>query len=409
MLEFGRLRAGAAACFGLALVACDNESSGELLPAQPDPVSTVRVATFNVSLYRDAPDALVADLAEPGSEQLTALKAIIGQVDPDILVLNEFDYDGDGAALAAFAEFLDLGYDHRLALPSNTGIRSGVDYDGDGQSDHPEGSREYGNDAFGYGIFPGQYAIALLSRHPIDEGAVRTFRELLWKDMPDNLLPTDYYSDAARDVFRLSSKTHADVPVEIGSETLHMVLAHPTPPGFDGEKDRNGRRNHDEIRLLLDYVTGTGDEWLSDDEGVPGGLSDGAAFVIAGDLNADPVDGAEVVGVERSAIAELLAHPRTVDPEPRSFGGTAATARQGDANEDQAGDPSLDTADFSDRTVGNLRVDYVIPSSNLKVVDAGVFWPDQDEPGYDLVGPGYPVVSSDHRMVWVDLVWPPAD
>ena len=29
----------------------------------------------------------------------------------------------------------------------------------------------------------------------------------------------------------------------------------PTPPAFDGEEDRNGRRNHDEIRFWVDYVS----------------------------------------------------------------------------------------------------------------------------------------------------------
>ncbi len=39
------------------------------------------------------------------------------------------------------------------------------------------------------------------------------------------------------------------------------------------------------------------------------------------------------------------------------------------------GDPTLDTADFPDDTVGNLRVDYVLPSNGLDVLAADVFWP----------------------------------
>ena len=31
-------------------------------------------------------------------------------------------------------------------------------------------------------------------------------------------------------------------------------MSHPTPPVFDGPEDRNGRRNHDEIRFWADYV-----------------------------------------------------------------------------------------------------------------------------------------------------------
>ncbi|WP_198912330.1 endonuclease/exonuclease/phosphatase family protein [Parvularcula mediterranea] len=363
--------------------------------------SLLRVATFNVSLYRDEGGALLSDLQTDENPQLEAVRAIIDRVDPQILVLNEFDYEPSGETLDLFAEQLGLGYDYRLSLPSNTGVPSGADLDGDGRADHPQGSREYGNDAFGYGIHPGQYAIAILSKYPIDEEAVRTFRTLRWKDVPNNLLPTEFYSEEAQEVFRLSSKTHADVPVEVDGETIHMILAHPTPPGFDGPEDRNGRRNHDEIRLLTEYVGGAG--WIVDDEGGVGGLSEDAKFFIAGDLNSDPADGDQLEGTEQKAISALIAHPRVQDALPASSGGTAASANQGGANEGQSGDPAYDTSDFSDRRVGNLRVDYVLPSSNLEVVGSGVFWPAPDEPGFELVGPGYPPVSSDHRLVWVDV------
>ncbi|GGY38277.1 endonuclease/exonuclease/phosphatase family protein [Parvularcula lutaonensis] len=371
-------------------------------PSNPEPL---RIATFNVSLYRSEGGQLLEDLREDADPQIEAVREVIRRVDPDILVLNEFDHDETGEALALFAQQLDLGYDHWLSLPSNTGVPSGVDYDGDGRADHPEGSREYGNDSFGYGVHPGQYAIAILSRYPIDKGGVRTFRELLWKDMPGNLLPTEFYSEEAQQVFRLSSKTHADVPVMVGDETLHMILAHPTPPGFDGPEDRNGRRNHDEIRLIENYIDGA--DWLVDDAGKAGGLDAGAYFVIAGDLNADPVDGDVPDGIEPHAIVSLLQNPQLTDPEPRSAGGVEAAERQGGNNLRQSGDPALDTGDFSDSRVGNLRIDYVLPSSNLDVVGSGVFWPAEGEDGFDLVGPGFPPVSSDHRMVWVDLLFPP--
>ena len=57
-------------------------------------------------------------------------------------------------------------------------------------------------------------------------------------------------------VLRLSCKIHWDVPVQIGSETVHFLVSHPTPPAFDGPEDRNGRRNHDEIRFWADYIPG---------------------------------------------------------------------------------------------------------------------------------------------------------
>ena len=63
-------------------------------------------------------------------------------------------------------------------------------------------------------------------------------------------------------------------------------------------------------------------------------------------------------------------------------------------------DPALDTADFSDARVGNLRADYVLPSANLAVSGCGVFWPRAGEPGAEAAA------FSDHRLVWLDIILP---
>ncbi|MFP3450031.1 hypothetical protein, partial [Pseudomonas sp. SIMBA_067] len=48
----------------------------------------------------------------------------------------------------------------------------------------------------------------------------------------------------------------------------------------------NGIRNHDEIRLIADYVNN--ESYLYDDNGKKGGLAAQSRFVILGDLNAAP-------------------------------------------------------------------------------------------------------------------------
>ena len=105
----------------------------------------------------------------------------------------------------------------------------------------------------------------VLSKYPIDKERVRTFQKFLWRDMPDAMLPVDpttgkpYYDDDDLAVLRLSSKSHfgrADPGAGEGRhETVRAasVGSHPTPPVFDGPEDRNGRRNHDEVRLVADY------------------------------------------------------------------------------------------------------------------------------------------------------------
>ena len=108
----------------------------------------------------------------------------------------------------------------------------------------------------------------------------RTFQNLLWSAMPGARIPVDpersnglWYSDEALAVQRLSSKTHIDLPVRLANQDVHLLVAHPTPPVFDGPEDRNGRRNHDEIRLFADYVSTESAEYLVDDNGGAGGLS----------------------------------------------------------------------------------------------------------------------------------------
>ncbi len=73
--------------------------------------------------------------------------------------------------------------------------------------------------------------------------------------MPTDPDGTPWYTPGPElDSFRLSSKSHWDVPIEIGKKTVHFLVSHPTPPVFDGPEDRNGTRNHDEIRFWADYV-----------------------------------------------------------------------------------------------------------------------------------------------------------
>jgi 3-phytase/alkaline phosphatase D len=331
-----------------------------------------------------------------------------------VLLINEFDYDAGNVALDGFQEnYLSvphgaaapIEYPYRFTAPSNTGIFSGFDLDNSGAAgDFVPG------DSFGFGFFPGQFGMAVYSMYPIDYDDIRTFQLFLWKDMPDALLPVDpgppaepWYSDDELDVFRLSSKSHWDVPIDIGDETVHFLVSHPTPPVFDGPEDRNGTRNHDEIRFWADYVRGgQHSRYIYDDDGERGGLGQDELFVIAGDQNADPFDGDSHPGA-----AQLLLESPKINTKvtPDSLGGPEQALLQGDNNLTHLGDPAFDTADFGEAIFGgpgNLRVDYVLPRKNMKITDAGVFWPESSDPLFGLVGT-FPFPSSDHRLVWIDI------
>lgn len=383
-------------------------------PSSAERSFTVRFATLNTSLSRPRAGQLIEDLASGADSQAQAVAEILQRVRPDVVVLNEFDYDPEGRAVDHFQErYLaipqsmsgelpaePIRYREVFYRPVNTGVASGLDLNNDGTVGESGGA--YGQDAFGFGLFPGQFGMVLLSRFPIDSASARTFQTFLWDRMPGALLPVDpetgtsWYDAEELDRVRLSSKSHWDVPIRVGDRVIHALVSHPTPPVFDGPEDRNGRRNHDEIRFWVDYLSADGGAYLVDDRGAAGGLSGTGSFVLMGDLNSDPFDGDS----RKESIRRLLAHERVnISFTPASQGGTAASSSQEGVNLDHEGDPSFDTADFGDSpgSAGNLRVDYVLPSTDLEILDGAVFWPTGADPLSPLLD------WSDHRLVWMDL------
>ena len=367
---------------------------------------SLRIATYNTSLYDDAAGGVVARL-QAGDPDAREIAAVLQRVRPDVVLLNEFDYDDAGRAADLFQrDYLEtaqpgggapLHYLYRYLAPVNTGVPSGLDLDGNGTAGGS--GRDRGNDAWGYGMHPGQYGMLVLSRYPIDEAAVRTFQHLKWSAMPGARQPRDpqtgepWYSPAVWSQLRLSSKSHWDLPIATPLGVVHLLAAHPTPPVFDGPENRNGLRNFDEIRLWADYLRpgSVAATWLCDDQGRCGGLPDDAGFVIVGDYNADPVDGDGVTG----AIAQLLEHPRVnAGFVPRSEGAVERASLRGIVRE---GDVSAHTGDFGPEG-GTLYLDYVLPSTGLRVRDGAVFWPPRDHPAAAVAD------ASDHHLVWLDLV-----
>ncbi|MGO4777600.1 endonuclease/exonuclease/phosphatase family protein, partial [Lysobacter sp. 2RAB21] len=127
----------------------------------------LRVATYNTSLYDDADGGLIRRL-QAGDGNARKIAAVLQRVRPDLVLLNEFDYDAQQRAADLFQhDYLEvaqpgggeaLRYPYRYLAPVNTGVPSGLDLDGDGQSgDAQRADRARGNDAWGYGLHPGQY------------------------------------------------------------------------------------------------------------------------------------------------------------------------------------------------------------------------------------------------------------
>ncbi|QBG35017.1 endonuclease/exonuclease/phosphatase family protein [Litorilituus sediminis] len=370
----------------------------------------VKVATFNVSM--EALNYVEHQRGEPVSvsentltqalnsqhPQIANIAEIIQRVRPDIILLNEFDNQDNSANnqhrnLRQFInDYLNksqnkqapINYPYFYQGTVNTGVNSGYDLDGNGKQGQLPG------DGFGYGHFSGHFGMAILSKYPIQESKIRSFQYFKWQDMPGALKPINpennsaWFSDKAWQNMRLSSKSHWDVPIKVNDVTLHILASHPTPPVFDGPEDRNGKRNHDEIRFWHDYISDKKASYIYDDKGSFGGLNNNTRFVILGDLNASNVDGDALTG----GINNLLNHPKIQDAKPISQGGQQHSPDNPNAAQHTA--------------VWRMRADYVLPSKfGLTVTNSGVFWPAVTDENYRLIKDRK--ASSDHRLVWLEL------
>ena len=328
------------------------------------------------------------------NQQIRNIAEIIQRVNPDIILLNEFDRQDDSHKnLKMFIDkYLSVSQNNNAAVnypyfyqgSVNTGVKANIDLNNNGKIDNSPA------DTYGFGYFPGHFGMALLSKYPLDNEKIRTFQYFKWKDMPNALRPIDpatnkpWHLEKAWQALRLSSKSHWDIPVMINNKTIHVLASHPTPPVFDGPEDRNGKRNHDEIRFWHDYITPNNGAYIYDDKNVKGGLALNQTFVILGDQNASDVDGDAM----SAGINSLLTDTNIQDPKPVSAGGKAN---------------NKDNPHSANHTAyWRMRADYVLPSTTgWNIKDSAVFWPMANEDTFSLIKDRQ--ASSDHRLVWVDL------
>ncbi|MFD0859434.1 endonuclease/exonuclease/phosphatase family protein [Roseovarius aquimarinus] len=329
--------------------------------------ATMRFATFNADLARDGPGLLLRDILR-GDDQVEAAARVIAQTRADVILLQNVDFDLDLLALDALRGRIaaaGLVYPHIFARAPNSGRQSGRDLDRDGRLGEPE-------DALGHGAFLGQGGMALLSRWPIDSDGARDMSDLLWRDLPGALLPelegAPYFDAETLALLPLADVGQWAVPVLHPEGAVTVLAFHASPPVFDGPEDRNGRRNHDQLRFwshFLDRRFGAAPE---------------RRFVLMGHANQDPNRSEGI----KDGIRALLADPRLRDVRPLRPSGLPREA----------------TVHWPNVEPPKMRVSYVLPSRDWRVTGSGVVWPEEGELAALVAA------ASRHRIVWVDLVMP---
>jgi len=368
----------------------------------------LRIATFNVSMealnYINRTTGKATQVSgnelshalQQNTQQIKNIAEIIQRINPDIILLNEFDRVNDENIYSFITNYLaksqhgqtSISYPYLFQGSVNTGVKVNDDLNHDGKINQQP------SDTHGFGYFEGHFGMVLLSKYPINEKNIRTFQHFKWQDMPNALKPIDpktkqpWYSDKTWQSLRLSSKSHWDIPVNVNGKTVHVLASHPTPPVFDGPEDRNGKRNHDEIRFWYDYIHTEQAHYIYDDLGKKGGLPAQQTFVLLGDQNASIINGNAIATKDSLGIYALLNSNKVQDPMPKSLGG-----KQHDNNNPNA---KYYTAHWG------MRPDYVLPSTvGFTLIDSGVFWPQKNDEAYRLIKSRQ--ASSDHRLVWVDV------
>ncbi|EPO0010600.1 endonuclease/exonuclease/phosphatase family protein [Vibrio alginolyticus] len=447
------IKTSIAVLVGAALLSGCNDDT-EYVNVQP---KEVKIATYNLSFDRATFETLVDEMQiEPTQQaalvtsyldgsiaaedkttaekviQIRNVAAIIQKNRPDVLMMAEYNNDGTGenkAAIEGFqknylsvAQSIDgaggeanlepIEYPYAESYSTNTGLLSEFDLDNNGTAGQMPG------DAWGFGMYHGQYAFALMSKYKIDTANTRTFQAFKWKDMEGAKIPTiticdgsqkipdgmkcgdEWYSAEEWDQVRLSSKNHVDAPIIIptrnGEEVVHLLMSHPTPPVFDTGK--NKAQNATEVEFWHHYIQGK--DYFYDDVGKTGGLTNGAKFVMMGDQNLDPVSGDGISSVMQELHNDPLVNQTVMNGElyPTSFGAAEHAVDRSSTHPY----PNRITSTFG------LGVDYALPSANLNVIDSGVYWSASYEEGHKLFndarigkyGDGKDV-SSDHRMIWI--------
>ncbi|MEZ4872358.1 MAG: endonuclease/exonuclease/phosphatase family protein [Bdellovibrionales bacterium] len=278
---------------------------------------TLRIVHYNI---KELNSFKILNQAKQQGSQLNAVMGIVSSLRPDLLSLNEIQYDlpnvpdagfqSSGENLNILAPLFGMAGATSVFYPANTGMKSCPRpeeltdelkeafqqrrYDcpavtnGAYILENPSAEdRILFSDPVNFGMFPGQYSTGLLSRYPIKKQII--ISEVRWKDVnPDLDLSqfTDGNGNPLPEDMELFDKNFNHVVMDFQGAPLNVILLHTVPAfGFGNERTPNFQRNLDQLRFLQWYL-GSASTGIGPLEGIEP-LAEGASFVAMGDWNVD--------------------------------------------------------------------------------------------------------------------------
>ncbi|EQC49786.1 endonuclease/exonuclease/phosphatase family protein [Bacteriovorax sp. DB6_IX] len=223
--------------------------------------ATVNVVHWNIK-------ELTTQKLHQDNKQLNAVKDILGEFKYNLLSINELQYDlpnvpkrdyrTKGRNAEVFAKSLKMEpMEHAISFnQANTGNKA-KKFKGQYLTKMTKQARKLA-DQDNFGLFPGQYSTALISKFPIKEEVI--IKDLKWREFNKNVKFSKFRRPNGRRIptgLELFDKTFTDSIIEIEGKEVHVITLHATPAfHFGNRRSPNYERNRDQLRFLEWYLTG---------------------------------------------------------------------------------------------------------------------------------------------------------
>ena len=264
-------------------------------------IISIALAKSDITVVHYNIKELTSSKLRSPNTQLYHVKKVLNSMDFDILSVQEMQYDLPGIPDRSFTSkgknmeillnFLGLQREHFYISfsPANTGKKAKRKKNGNYYSDAKDPIARTFADPFNFGLFPGQYSSALVSRFPRKKKKELVITHLPWRQFNPNInldaFKTSFGHSLPKDI-QLFDKNFTDLTVSIAGKEVHIISLHAVPSfGFGNKLTSNFKRNEDQLRFLEWYLTGHTDIEVS----LPHIKSiAGKPFIAVGDWNIDP-------------------------------------------------------------------------------------------------------------------------